>query len=77
MYVLDCEGRSVEGWPLQMGEVQAQVGGPRWGDLCADILGVRCHDLHRLHIAWKGWEGTCCNFTATGQDEGAVEAHQV
>lgn len=25
MYVLDCEGRSREGWPLQMGEVQAQV----------------------------------------------------
>lgn len=25
MYVLDCEGRTVEGWPLQMGAVQAQV----------------------------------------------------
>lgn len=25
VYVLDCEGRTVEGWPLQMGEVLAQV----------------------------------------------------
>ena len=25
VYVLDCEGRTVEGWPLQMGAVQAQV----------------------------------------------------
>ncbi|CAL8462321.1 g1854 [Coccomyxa elongata] len=25
VYVLDCEGRTVEGWPLQMGAVQGQV----------------------------------------------------
>ncbi|DBA92804.1 TPA: hypothetical protein ACH3X1_002991 [Trebouxia sp. C0004] len=25
LYVLDCEGRSMAGWPLQMGEIQAQV----------------------------------------------------
>ncbi|KAA6427087.1 MAG: defective in exine formation DEX1, partial [Trebouxia sp. A1-2] len=25
LYVLDCEGRSVAGWPLQMGDIQAQV----------------------------------------------------
>ncbi|KAL3137120.1 hypothetical protein ABBQ32_006695 [Trebouxia sp. C0010 RCD-2024] len=26
LYVLNCEGQSMAGWPLQMGEVQAQVG---------------------------------------------------
>lgn len=25
LYVLDCEGRSLAGWPLQMGDIQAQV----------------------------------------------------
>ena len=25
LYVLDCEGRSMAGWPLQMGDIQAQV----------------------------------------------------
>lgn len=25
LYVLDCYGKTVEGWPLQMGEIQAQV----------------------------------------------------
>jgi hypothetical protein len=25
VYVLDCEGKTRDGWPLQMGEVQAQV----------------------------------------------------
>ena len=25
LYVLNCEGQSVPGWPLQMGDIQAQV----------------------------------------------------
>ena len=37
VYVLDCEGRSVEGWPLQMGEVQAQVGSHPAGALLSRL----------------------------------------
>ncbi len=33
VYVMDCEGRSLVGWPLQMGEVQAQ---PAVGDINGD-----------------------------------------
>ena len=25
LYMLNCEGQSVAGWPLQMGDIQAQV----------------------------------------------------
>ena len=52
VYVLDCEGRSVEGWPLQMGEVQAQVGSPPW---LASSMGGCCPDLCSACTctAWK------------------------
>ena len=44
MYVLDCEGRAVEGWPLQMGEVQAQVAvGDINGDGTLEVVAVDMH----------------------------------
>jgi len=41
VYVLDCEGRTLEGWPLQMGEVQAQVAvGDINGDGALEVVAV-------------------------------------
>lgn len=55
VYVLDCEGRSVEGWPLQMGEVQAQ---PAVGDINGDgVLEVVAVDS-RGNVAALSPDGT-------------------
>ena len=41
VYVVDCEGRTLEGWPLQMGEVQAQVAvGDINGDGALEVVAV-------------------------------------
>jgi hypothetical protein len=41
VYVLDCEGRSLVGWPLQMGEVQAQTAvGDINGDGVLEVVAV-------------------------------------
>lgn len=55
VYVVDCEGRTLEGWPLQMGEVQAQVAA---GDVNGDgILEVIAADT-RGNVAALAPDGT-------------------
>ncbi len=56
MYVLDCEGRTVEGWPLQMGAVQAQVA-------VADINGDGA-----LEIVAADARGNVAAFSADGSE---------
>ena len=44
VYVVDCEGRTLQGWPLQMGEVQAQVAvGDINGDGALEVVAVDMH----------------------------------
>ncbi|EIE24136.1 integrin alpha N-terminal domain-containing protein [Coccomyxa subellipsoidea C-169] len=56
VYVLDCEGRTVEGWPLQMGAVQAQVA-------VADINGDGA-----LEIVAADARGNVAAFSADGSE---------
>ncbi len=44
VYVVDCEGRTLQGWPLQMGEVQAQMAvGDINGDGALEVVAVDMH----------------------------------
>lgn len=56
VYVLDCEGRTVEGWPLQMGSVQAQVA-------VADINGDGA-----LELVAADARGNVAAFSADGSE---------
>lgn len=63
LYVLDCEGKTLEGWPLQMGDIQAQVAvGDINGDgqlelIAADARGniaaftAKAEELWERHVA--------------------------
>ncbi len=55
VYAVDCEGRTLQGWPLQMGEVQAQVA---VGDINGDgALEVVATDMHG-NVAALSADGT-------------------